>query len=254
MKIFVINLERDHSRRESIEQQFSKLDLPFEFSEGVLGSALTTQQKQEIYNDKKAFRHQCRSLVPAEIGCALSHINIYRKMIDENIKYACIFEDDVILPENLGFYLKEIGKNISKTIPEIVLLSPAETKGVGFELDRKYELKKYKNGFYTSSYIVNKAGAEALLKELYPVNDVADCWLRLGRHKVVDIKAIVPALVTQDQDNFGSSTTTALNLNRNTNLPKKIKFKLCRAFWLSIDFFLAFYHRQFRPYAGILKK
>lgn len=254
MKIFVINLERDFARRKSIEQQFESCQLPFEFSKGVLGSTLSTKQKNVLYSDKGAFRNQCRSLVPAEIGCALSHITIYRKMIDDNIDCACIFEDDVILPDNLGFYLKEIEKYSNKTLPEVILLSPAETINKGIILDENYSLKKFKDGFYASSYIVNNAGAKALLKELFPVKDVADCWFRLSRHKVVNLRVVSPPLVIQDQNSFGSSTTIDIKKHNQFDLIKKARFKLCRIFWLSVDYFLALYHRSFRPYSGILKE
>lgn len=253
MNIFVINLKKNIERKEFIQEQFNKIEVAFNFFPAIFGKSLTKHQLDESYNHKKAIRHQCRSLVPAEIGCALSHIGIYKKIIEERIEFACILEDDVILPENFKEILEEIKESINNHNPEVILLSPAKTGKFKWKLKSGYEIRKFKNGFYTSSYIVNYLGAKALLKEMYPINDVADCWLRLSWHKVVDINVVVPALVTQDQEKFGSSTTVDINQNNQYSLSKKIKFKLCRALWLSFDYVLAIYHRNFRPYSGVLK-
>lgn len=253
MKTFVVNLEKDIARKEFMEKQLNKLEVPFDFFPAVLGKSLTEKELKQNYNDKKAFIHQCRSLVLAEIGCALSHINIYKKMVEEDIQVACIFEDDVILPAHLKDSLKLIEIEIDKKLPEAILLSPAETKGVGILLNENHQLSKYKNGFYTSAYVINLLGAKVMLKELYPVNDVADCWSRLNKHKIIKIRAVVPTLTEQQQEVFGSSTTDDINNSAKYSLRIKIKFKMCRLFWKTIDAFLAIYHRIFRPYSGILK-
>lgn len=255
MEIFVINLEKDKVRRRGIELQAEKLKLNFKFVDGVFGKLLTQEELAENYNDKKANYHQCRSLVSAEIGCSLSHINIYRQIIENSIAVSCILEDDVILPEEFETVIFEISKVINYEIPQVILLSPADfSKNSSIVLNEKYCLKKYKSGFYTSSYIINQLAAQVLLKVLFPVSDVADCWRRLNRHKVAEIMVIVPALVTQDQVTFGSSTTIDIKENNKYSLGKKFKFKLCRAYHLFVDYFTAKYNRNFNPYAGILKE
>ena len=253
MKTFVINLERDTHRNTFMKSQLDKLEVAFDFFPGVLGTSLTAMELKKHYNDRKAYRHQCRSLVLSEIGISLTHVNIYRRMIDENIKVACIFEDDVTLPEQLQKILQSLDNEIDKRIPEVILLSPAKTIGEGKYIDKKHQIKDYKDGFYTSAYIINLAAANVLSKELYPVNDVADCWKRLKMHKTINLRAITPTLTEQDRDLFGSSTTDDINKNYSYNLIKKIKFKFCRLIWKSVDGLLAIYHRTFKPYAGQYK-
>lgn len=253
MKIFIINLEHAHERRDSVERQMAALGLEYEFIPAVYGKHLSPEERAQKYDDSKAFRNQCRSLVDAEIGIALSHINIYERIINEDISSACILEDDVILPENFAEMLSLLEETVSADLPEIILLSHAETKGAGRKIGN-VGIKDFKTGFYASSYIVNNLGARALREELFPVGDVADCWDRLRRHKVIDIKVVTPPLVTQNRAEFGSSTTDEINLNYKYNLNGRIKFKLSRAFWLSIDGILAVYHRNFRPYRNLIKK
>lgn len=38
-----------------------------------------------------------KAITPSELGCTLSHLSIYKKIIESNIKYALILEDDVII-------------------------------------------------------------------------------------------------------------------------------------------------------------
>lgn len=244
MNIFVINLKKDHERRESVVQQFKKLQITFSFISGILGKALTEEEIKESYNEKKTFRHLCRPLVLAEIGIALSHLSIYRKIVEENIQYACIFEDDVIIPENLGYILKNVESNLNNGIPEIVLLSPSNVKDKSVDIDSEYKISDFKSGVYASAYVINLLGAKALIKKLYPVSHVADCWTWLNSHKVVNIRAVVPSVVNQNQIEFGSSTTNDLRQNIRCDLSKTYKYKFCRIFWKTIDFLTALYHRS----------
>lgn len=259
MQIFVINLEKDHQRRESIQRQLDELCLSFEFIPGILGSALSSAELGECYNDRKAQRNLCMPLVRAHLGCSLSHTKVYREIIRQNLPCTLILEDDVILPETLPVLLTDIEKAINLNRPEVVLLSPAE--GIVGSTHKRpvseaYNLIPYRRGFFTSSYIVTNMAARTLLKELYPVGDVADCWDRLKRYKVADIFVISPALITQERSIFGSSTTDD-TLKALTTMKmqgcRKLKFKLRRAWSKLLDFFYGFYRRKFVSYAGLFK-
>lgn len=254
MKIFVINLEKDKERRHSIIEQFDSLNLEYEFSTGLLGASLTPEQKKAWYNEKKAYRNHCRSLVPAHIGCSLSHVNVYRKIIAEKLPYALILEDDVILPSNFKQLLDGIEEKIIKNNAEVILLSPAiGINKNGRVVNKEISIIPYKNGFFTSSYIVTQKAAQALLKDLFPINDVADCWKRLVKHKVIDLYVLSSGFIEQDQDTFGSSTNIDVLKYTKKDIYNKIKFKLCRAFWLSIDIFVSAYNRHYHPYKDVLK-
>ena len=259
MQIFVINLEKDGERRESIKSQLDDLKLPFEFFPGVLGSSLSAKELTENYDDVKAKRHLCMALVPAQIGCSLSHTKVYREIIKRKLPCALILEDDVVLPKSLPDILREFSSVIDLARPEVILLSPAECilhPNYRRKIGINYHILPFKSGFYTSSYIVTNPGARALLTELFPVWNFADCWNQMKLYKVVDIFAISPALVVQDQTTFGSSTTDdtmkilkALNMGRRG----KLLFKCRRAWSKLVDFFYAFYRRNFVPYAGIFR-
>lgn len=255
MKIFVINLERDKERRKSINEQLTNLNLEYELSVGMLGTALESERSNWV-DEKKTLRNLCLSLVPAQIGCSLSHINVYRKIIEEKIPYALILEDDVILPSDLKQLLQDIERIISLNKAEVILLSPAEGKNNKKNarvVNQNVSIIPYKNGFFTSSYIVTQKAAQALLKDLFPINDVADCWKRLVKHKVIDLFVLSSGFIEQDQDTFGSSTNKDLWQYTKKGIYHKLKYKFCRAFWLFVDIFVSAYNRNFHPYKDVLK-
>jgi glycosyl transferase family 25 len=253
MHIFVINLERDYQRRKFIESQLDGLQLPFEIMPGVLGSALSAEELKVCYSDKKAKRNLCKSLAPALLGCSLSHTKVYREIIARELACALILEDDVVLPASLPCMIGELERTIHIGRPEVVLLSPA--KGYKKSLKRRvfaggYQILPYKDGYYTSSYIVTNLAAQTLLKELYPVGDEADCWLRLKRYKVADIYVLDPFLIEQNQSVFGSSTTEDLVKHLQHGFRSKVLFKARRVWAKSVDCIYGLYRRTFVPYAG----
>jgi glycosyl transferase family 25 len=255
MKTFIISLPEAAARRESIRRQMECLGLEFEFIPGVLAKALSDTDRARDYDRRKALRTQCRDLAPAEIGIALSHLKIYRRMAEERIRMALVLEDDVIMPPELPSLLSSLEPLLAANKPTVTLLSPAQSrKGRVVQLANGRQLLPFRKGYYAHGYVVTYSGARALLRFLYPVGDVADCWARLVRHKVVDVQVVEPPLLEQDRGAFGSSTTEGvLALGLASSLMGKAVFKARRAFWLACDSCIGAYDRRFRPYAGVFE-
>ena len=93
------------------------------------------------------------------------------------------------------------------------------------------------------------------MRALYPGGNVAGCWRRLVRHRVVDIQVVLPEVVVQDQAAFGSSTTEDDRFKFDgRNVPRWLLYKGRRACWLALDSGVACYRRCFNPYLGVLKE
>jgi glycosyl transferase family 25 len=254
MQVYVINLERDKNRRDSIKTQMEKLDIPFDFFKAYYGKDLSSEEMAIHYSAKKTYRNFSMPLPPAHIGCSLSHLMLYKRMIDANIAQVCIFEDDVILPENTKTVLKSLENVISKNIPQVILLSPSQTNNsIVHNLDN-FKIKPYKSGYFASSYIINNLAARSIYKTMYPVQYVADSWDYLKRHKIADILSLSPCLIEQDQDTFGSSTNDGQNDQNIKAITSSLKYKLHRSIFKPLDYIIAFYNRNFRPYRGLAQK
>jgi len=100
MKIFVINLKKDKEKLNNILLQFKKYNITdYEIIEAVQGSQLTDEELLEKY-DKIRSKRVFRELSLPEIGCCLSHLIVYEKILQEN-KRCLIIEDDVIITDNI---------------------------------------------------------------------------------------------------------------------------------------------------------
>ncbi|GHU75172.1 hypothetical protein FACS189461_0910 [Spirochaetia bacterium] len=110
IKIYVISLKKSVERQESIIKQFNALGLEFEFFDAVNGKALTPEEIARYSDSNKAKKYLKRELTKGEIGCALSHFLIYKKIIDEHIDHAIILEDDAQLTDDFPLVIEALHK------------------------------------------------------------------------------------------------------------------------------------------------
>ena len=137
IKIFVISLPDSTERQKSIKTQLDNNFLPFEFITAVDGKKLTGLDIDGLYDLEKAKKID-RELSPGELGCALSHKNVYKKMVENNIERAIILEDDIIL--------KPIFYELIK------LLTTFPIKNYVIKLERTYYGKNIDNNVKTSHF------------------------------------------------------------------------------------------------------
>ena len=97
MKTFLINLDREKARLSATDAQLKRLRIDYERIPAVYGKTLPADVLHDAVDH---FRWWCAigwPVSPGQIGCAMSHYAIYRRMMYENIPVACVFEDDVLL-------------------------------------------------------------------------------------------------------------------------------------------------------------
>jgi glycosyl transferase family 25 len=90
-KTFVINLDKDIERMHFMHKQLTELDISYERQPAIYGNS---------YIHSGGELNKNSNLLPNELGCALSHAEVYKKIVAGNIPYALVFEDDVALPQN----------------------------------------------------------------------------------------------------------------------------------------------------------
>lgn len=111
MKIFVINLERSHTRRERMIKNLSESGLEYEIFPAVDGS----KEFKELahYNDKKRRFLRIRPLTRGEIAAFASHYRLWKKCVELN-EPIIIFEDDAELLPTFTKAIKLAEKQIQK--------------------------------------------------------------------------------------------------------------------------------------------
>lgn len=105
IKIFVISLQRSLDRRKQVEKEMQKISLPWSFLDAVDGSALASKPTE--YKSAKVKRLQGYELTPNEIGCYLSHKEVWKRCVDENAP-TLVLEDDFVLAPNFENVLSTI--------------------------------------------------------------------------------------------------------------------------------------------------
>jgi glycosyl transferase family 25 len=191
MKVFVINLPHRQDKRDAILKQGVKYDIPMEIIEAVNGNMLA-----ETELVKTVFDYPACALTKGVIGCALSHLKIYKKIIDDNFPIALVLEDDAILHEDLREVLEKIEALDRNETPQVCLFSSHYHARPALQrLDDKYTLHQFIDGSQGHGYALNRKAAESLYKNLLPIKWEADKWYYFQQMGLVSVNCVVPHII-----------------------------------------------------------
>lgn len=113
LPVFIVNLERRPDRKQLIESRLANLGIKnYEIIKAIDGKELP-DDTSEIYNKEKSVLIH-RQLKKTEIACALSHIEIAKKVIEQNLEYAIILEDDAELTLEFKQFIKDFNLEPNK--------------------------------------------------------------------------------------------------------------------------------------------
>lgn len=230
MQCFVINLADDHARRASMTGQLEALDLRYRLFPAVDGRALSEEALAQHYDPDTA-RVQYRALSAGEIGCALSHLGVYRAMVSEGIGHALILEDDARLGLAVPEVLGRLEAAYSSEENTVVLLSYVDkytrwgrrALGDGFQV-----VKPYQHSWRAHGYVVTLAAARSMAAALYPVWSAADFWKRFDDRGIVQVRAVVPYCIGLADLSDASNLETERAINAEAGRRHDLLFYLHR--------------------------
>lgn len=174
---WVVSLEDACERREFVSEGFAELGLPFEILDAVDGRHLSAEQRG-TYSHVRALFEVGRGLTEGELGCMLSHLAAYRRLVDEQRPEAVILEDDACPTPDLIALLEA-----RATFPpgwDVVNFKPlfgdATARPIGAPLlGGRYRVVTYPGNPYGSScYLIRLDAARRLLRVGRPVRMPAD--------------------------------------------------------------------------------
>jgi len=105
---YLINLIENKLRFQKCTDQFALHGLDFERVDAINGWKLTPEQINEVYDPRLNKRLGKAPLVPAEIGCYLSHFKAWQSIASGEVSGGFIFEDDFNAASNLGKILESL--------------------------------------------------------------------------------------------------------------------------------------------------
>lgn len=97
MKAFVINLPKDTKRIAFMEKQLTDLAIPYEVLSATIGATMSPEYKAMVYDENLARLENGHTLSNTQIACTDSHRRVYQKILADDLPYALVLEDDVIL-------------------------------------------------------------------------------------------------------------------------------------------------------------
>lgn len=172
--VFVISLPDCTDRRDRIQGHLNGLGIPFEFVDAVDGrSGLAPEHEREI--DRAGARRNGRLMTDAEFACALSHVKVCRRIVQNNIPWALVFEDDAIPMADLLIYLRD--RHYEHTDLVQIYHQRTYVRRTGarslFGPYRAWLRTKYRSPG-ASAYVISLRGARLIATRAVPIRQVAD--------------------------------------------------------------------------------
>tara|TARA_Y100000768_G_C23886703_1_gene637982 strand:- start:317 stop:1057 length:741 start_codon:yes stop_codon:yes gene_type:complete len=235
-KVYIINLKQSKERRESILREVSKQNIKnFQLIEAVDGNELNNKELDlYTFKNKKNYNPWSPKLTYSQIGCALSHIKIYKDFIKSNYEYALILEDDAIFLDNFSTNLQKFILSNLKFKKQILLLSELkEFLKTPIDNIEKYEVVNVTNAFFTHSYFINKEAARSLIEFNFPIKTWADNFVLFKIYCGIKLTGLNPYLLDQDKKKFNSTIELQQKFKKNFLLKRflyKVKNKILKRF------------------------
>jgi glycosyl transferase family 25 len=235
-------MEKEKARKAHMTKKLDEHQLSFNFIEAVDGRLLDEKRISQITLKNKMINSIGREMSKGEIGCVMSHLHVYQKMVDKGIEQAIIFEDDIDInyenfDEIIDFLVKE---NSNK--PKVHLL----TKTISYlskntkKINSLYNIAHIVQALSAAGYVVNQAAARQMLSINKKAWILADDWARYKMHTGIDILCVFPPIVKEnpstsnqssiigERDKMIKKRTIRYILSRNKN---KVIADLKKYFW-----------------------
>jgi len=234
-KIFIINLDKDVERLSNAYKQLDKYEFKnYEKFTGIYGKQLSIDEiNDNTTTIGKLFAS--RSM----IGCALSHIRIWEKIVKENINLSLILEDDFICKDDFKNKLNNVLLKAPKDYHIIYLSSCLiQNKYLKFYNINDYF---YKQIFVvqTLSYIITLEGAKRLLKYINKVTyhiDIDICFKSNIHYKDINIISVKDPLVYQTFENSNNTDDRYFPLIINNLITRDDLNYMYKTCMLSVNF------------------
>jgi len=197
IKIFIVHYKPLINRKMYIINEFKKYNFTnYEFCEDY-DRDTTAKETMDLY-------FKLNNLNPAQICITISHIEIYKKIINENIDLCLILEDDAILCENF-FSILDDYIHILPSDFEIGFIN----NGCNMHASNITANKIWYDAIYSRTccaYIITNICCKKLLQTIVPFNYAIDHELneQIKKHNLKTYWA-EPTIVSDGSSIYGSS-------------------------------------------------
>ena len=215
--VLVINLNRSKERLDKMEKLFSQENLMrIEAIDGIQWSSgscdkegkplfnknkLSSLYKQGILGRKALDRWP---IIPAEVGCSLSHLKVWEYIIEKEIPWTIVLEDDIKPTPYLKGTLQESIEKQFK-VPddaEVIFLAGANNPWNAVVVDSQ---NKFIKGYGTFAYAISLRGALRAYRAMTPMYFPIDIQWFARAFKEAEIRINSPLLEIERGQAYGLS-------------------------------------------------
>lgn len=171
----VISLTDSNERRKRMREQLERLSIPFEFVDAIDGRTGLAPELESMIDRPGTEAEFRRCMTDAEYACALSHMMIYRQILNNDLPGAVVLEDDAILGSLFQEFLDTKGYEAGD------LIQLDHWKGGVWKHFRRYRLtanielaRASKNADLTTGYTISRTAAAHILMHGLPLRAPAD--------------------------------------------------------------------------------
>ena len=207
IKIFIISLPRENKRRAAMQEKLQGISDDFEFFDAIDGTKEKLSQHQDYVGLKRRLFYG-KDLSDGELGCFFSHRALINKIVQDNIPFAVILEDDAIL---LKDFQPTVEALLNSTYPwDFVrfLTKPKikrKTQSEVASLFKDYKLLRIATapgGAY--AYIVSHRGAKKLQHAMQSIWCPNDTLMGQPLRTCAEILTIYPPIADWDKSFYSA--------------------------------------------------
>lgn len=213
MKTFVINLDKNVSRLEAIRARLDQLNIPFERFPAIYGRMLSPAEKRAHSNRFAWWCLRGQKMRDGELGCALSHLGVYKHIVEKKVPIALILEDDAKVYDCLPKVCEYVESNID--LDKSIVVQVANHTGLSFN---DWRVVKIESALYSEGYVITNKAAEALLKANSPVCTPSDSWKYWSAKGFIELYQVFPAGCDQEWQSNGYCSDVTPNAGEVENV------------------------------------
>lgn len=198
-KIAVVSLKTEHERRQHIDRLFKENELDFEYFDAI--DKLRVADNLE----KHGLTVNTEKMSTGEVACYLSHYCLWQQVVDCDLPYLMVFEDDIYFSKSAKTLLNGLDWLPSsfdviklETMYQRVMIN----KGISLPLGHRLsEMKSRHMG--AAGYIISQDGAKKLISMTHkfgidmPVDKVM--FKKFIKKEKNEVYQLFPALCIQDK-------------------------------------------------------
>ena len=201
-KVFVINLDRSPQRLAGIKKQLDAIGIDFERIAAVDGANLGDEEVERVAPTRVVSKSYYRALSRAEVACSMSHRKAWQRIVDDDLDFGIVLEDDVELLDNFAGVIKLVATLPDRGWDFIKLF--ALRRGGEKNISKRYDYMghtfviyhRFPLGFVGQA--ISRQGARAMLENLPYVTQPADSQLKSWWEAGVYPFGLLPYCVTTD--------------------------------------------------------